>query len=777
MNNYINFFAAGIVMLSSALPIAAQTMKGKVTDEAGKPIPFTNIILLSLPDSSYVSGCISAQDGTFSLDLKGTRSGLLKSSCIGYSTGLFNLPLKDPVVLRMEQNTQSLQGVTVNGSLPQIRQTGNSLIVNIGGTTLSKLGTANDVLEHIPGVIKKNDELEVIGKDAPLIYIDGHKLRNKNELSRLSSENIKNVELITNPGSEYDASVSAVLKITTIKKKNDGLGLEYTQIYRRTHNNSHIEQLDLNYQHRGLTLFGTFQYDGLQFRSEDRNHYIVNKAKPLILESNGILHTSYRGVEGSVGFNEDINERHSFGVTYTIDVPTYYKGWWSRLLSVQKDGRPESDIDNTFSSIFKKVPTHTADAYYIGKLGKVTLKWNGSLYLTRGGNDNQSVEIDRLQKTQRTISSFYNNTSKLYATNISADFTLPKGILRVGSEYTNTLRKNTYFIQGDGTNLPQNTDDKVNEQNIAGFASYNISFGKVSMEGGLRFEHVLFDYYNEGIYMPGQSRDYNTLFPSFSLSAPIKHVNISLSYTAKARRPSYNMLSGNVQYSDLYDYQTGNTLLQPSTVHDISADISYKWIQFTTDYQYWKDVFFQYVKPYDENDDITVFTYRNLSHYNRLRFSLILSPKIGIWQPQLTASLIKQYFQVKDEDFERDYNRPIGFFSFNNSLSLPAGFIFRIDMSYTTSGHNDAILFEPTGYVNVALYKSFLHDRLSVNLQGNDLFASTRYSNRMVYGNRNLYKWNYPDSRQFMITVKYRFNALKNNYKGTGAGNDEKGRL
>lgn len=777
MESYFKILTAGIIMASSVSPMVAQILNGKVVDEMGKPVPFANVVLLAMPDSSYVSGCISEQNGSFSLDLKGTHSSILKTSCIGYSTGLFTLPLKEPVVLEMRQNAQALAGITVKGNLPQIRQKGNSLIVNIDGTALSKLGNANDVLEHIPGVIKRNDELEVIGKDAPLIYINGRKLRNKNELKRLSAENIKQVELITNPGAEYDASVSAILKITTLKKMDEGLGVEYTQMYWRTHKNNHVEQLDLNYQHKGLTLFGTFQYNSLQFWQENRNHNLVENAEPLTIESSGIINTSYRAVEGYVGFNEDINENHSFGATYTLDVPTYYEGGWNMLLNVSRNDIPISALDNTLSSMYKKSPAHSADAYYQGKLGKVTLKWNGSLYLTKGGNDNRSEEIDNLQNTHRTVSSFYDNTSKLYATNVSADFPLAKGTLQIGSEYTNTLRKNTYLINGEGTDLPQNTDDKVNEQNVAGFASYNVSFGKVSLEGGLRFEHVKFDYYNKGVFMPGQSRNYNTLFPSFSLSFPVKNVNFALSYTAKARRPSYTMLSGDVQYNDLYDYQTGNTLLQPATIHDVSADISYKWVQFGADYQYWDNLFYQYVKPYEKNEDITVFTYRNLPHYNRLKFSLVLSPKIGIWEPQLSAAVIKPYFHVKEENFERDYDRPIGLFSFNNSLSLPAGFILRLDMSYTTKGNDSAILFEKTGYVNVSLYKSFFHDRLSINLQGNDLFATTRNSNRMIYGKRNFYKWNYPDSRQFMVTLKYRFNTLKDNYKGTGAGNDEKGRL
>ena len=55
--------------------------------------------------------------------------------------------------------------------------------------------------------------MEVLGKGVPLIYINNRKVRNLDELDRLNSENIKQVELITNPGAEYGASVGAVPEI------------------------------------------------------------------------------------------------------------------------------------------------------------------------------------------------------------------------------------------------------------------------------------------------------------------------------------------------------------------------------------------------------------------------------------------------------------------------------------------------------------------------------------------------------------------------------------
>jgi len=150
-----------------------------------------------------------------------------------------------------------------------------------------------------------------------------------------------------------------------------------------------------------------------------------------------------------------------------------------------------------------------------------------------------------------------------------------------------------------------------------------------------------------------------------------------------------------------------------------------------------------------------------------------LSPKFGCWSPILDMSLMYQDFSVDG----RRYDKPLLFLKFNNAIQLPRGFILNIDMDYTSRGHSTTIEWAESGGLNIGVYKGFFKDRLSVNLQGRDLFASYRGSNWMRFGNREIYKWNYADTRMLVLTVRYRFNAAVSKYKGTGAGNDEKNRL
>ena len=322
-----------------------------------------------------------------------------------------------------------------------------------------------------------------------------------------------------------------------------------------------------------------------------------------------------------------------------------------------------------------------------------------------------------------------------------------------------------------------NTDNRTTEGNIAGFLTYRADIAKIHINGGARLEHVSFRYYDHGIYMPTQSRSYNNLFPDLSVSFPIKNVRADLSYTAKTRRPTYTMLSNNLQYNDRYTYQGGNPLLQPSIIHTIGLNLSYRWINFSANWNQYHNLFYQYIEPYKNNSDITVFTFKNLSHSQVLYTGCTLTPKVGLWQPMVDVGIQKQFFHVMENGSLRKYDHPIAFFTFNNAFQLPKDFIINVDMDYTTSGNSTAIKWERSGGANVGIYKGILKDRLTFNIQINDIFSSYRNSNRLHYGNRDIYKWNRSDSRQLWLTVRYKFNSAKSKYKGTGAGNEEKSRL
>jgi len=54
-----------ILSMTAVLQLSAQSLTGKLIDETQQPMPYANVILLSLPDSAFVAGTISDESGTF----------------------------------------------------------------------------------------------------------------------------------------------------------------------------------------------------------------------------------------------------------------------------------------------------------------------------------------------------------------------------------------------------------------------------------------------------------------------------------------------------------------------------------------------------------------------------------------------------------------------------------------------------------------------------------------------------------------------------------------
>ena len=62
-----------------------QDWGGRVIDENGEPMPFVNVVLLSLPDSAFVQGGMTDEQGVFKI-VTDVKEGLFKVTSVGYQT-------------------------------------------------------------------------------------------------------------------------------------------------------------------------------------------------------------------------------------------------------------------------------------------------------------------------------------------------------------------------------------------------------------------------------------------------------------------------------------------------------------------------------------------------------------------------------------------------------------------------------------------------------------------------------------------------------------------
>lgn len=117
-------------------------------------------------------------------------------------------------------DTLLLKEVVVKSSLPKTRVKGDAMRTIVNGTILEKAGSCTDVLNRIPQLkAEKDGAVEVFGRGNAEVYINGRKVQDLKELSRIQSDQIRMVDVVQNPGARYAASVKAVVRITLKKQQ------------------------------------------------------------------------------------------------------------------------------------------------------------------------------------------------------------------------------------------------------------------------------------------------------------------------------------------------------------------------------------------------------------------------------------------------------------------------------------------------------------------------------------------------------------------------------
>lgn len=760
------------LLVGTAITTQAQTITGKLTDEADAPLEYANVVLLNPGDSTFIQGTVTNTNGDFTIDKVNGKSYILKASSVGYETAYKNCRAENIGTMILKSDAVTLQETVITARRPTYKMKGNSLVTSVSNSLLSTAGTANDVLTHIPFIQGDNGEFTVFGKGTPLIYLNGRQLRDLSELERLSSKDIQSVEVITNPGAEYDVTVKSVIKIKTVKPKGEGFSTDVNAGIIQNHNFNHFEQLNMNYRRGGLDLFATIYYSHTgNYQEQKDKHYIeVDTTWQHRSEMDMNAKSHYISTEG--GFNYMINSNHSLGARYTFSRSPKSNLKMTSDYEIMANGsfydKQHYNYDwnnNDFS--------HRINAYYLGSIGKLGIDFNADYYSGETRQYQNVLETSE-EFEDRHVTTSNLNDNRLYAAKLVLTHPIGKGELKAGAEYSHTRRLNRY--ENPQNYLP-GTDNEIKEDKLAGFAEFAIALGKLQASAGFRYEHVISEYLDKGKRIEEQSRNYDNLFPNISFAMPVGETQLSLSYTAKTRRPSYNELSSNLQYDDRFTYEGGNPNLKPETIHDLTFMGSYQWMQLFVSYQQRRDAIEFVAESYDQNPAITLFTRENFNKIEALNAGFVLSPKFGIWEPSLSLQMQKQFFKNMTMGSLKHFNRPIFGSRLDNYFRFGRTLTGNLTLFYSSKGNRSIMLVKPNQGVNISLNKTFMNDRLGVNLRVNDIFASQR-SSFIIYGDHMQFdKWNYSDTRSIRLTVQYKFNTTRSKYRGTGAANEELNRL
>ena len=780
---------ASMMILVALSASAKNDWKGKVVDSQGEPVAYATVAVLSKTDSSIVCGAMTQEDGTFNIVTK-ENDGIMMVALIGYKT-VYLTPVDGALITLMDDATL-LQSAVTTAIMPKTKLTGEGVQTSVRGSVLENAGTAVDVLGKTPGIIKGQNGLEVIGKGAPLIYINGHKVSDNSELSRLQSNEIQSIEVITNPGAQYDATLKAVVRIRTIRRQGDGFGFNLyasdDQSLRWNKGNNANGALNMNYRTGGVDFFAGINYDKQAGRQTsdnlEKNTYSKNwMAEKGYLEAMGFEQSIY----GNAGVNWQIADNHFAGGkiewgrglqsdgTTTIYDNVYENGVLvDKLTTISKDHLGDKPSYNIGTNLYY-------NGLVAGKLGiDINLDYYGNT-----SNSNSTAEEESTMSHDASIVSNSENVGKMYAAKAVFSYPVWIGQLQAGTEEMFSRRSDEYHISG--IEIPA-SQSLVKEDIYAGFASYGFMVPKVGMfNAGVRYEYV--DYLYEDRLDPDSTipLQYSNWFPTFSYAGSAGPVQLMLNYSAKTKRPRYYMLSSAIRYNNRYTWQSGNAQLQPELSHNISATAVWKFVTFMLNYTRTNDAIMTWSFPYNE-DGVVLIQPKNIeSPFRNMMAAVNLTPTIGIWTMNYTFGIEPQWLTItapdpREESGYRVTNfsgKPTCFVQLFNTFNVKGGWQFELGAAAMTKGYNEN-MYMMNNYCDItaAVQKTLLRDgSLVLRLEGKDIAGLARFNINTDFGNHTIRQNNYFDTQRIKFSLRYNFNTAQSKYRGTGAGADNKKRM
>ena len=688
----------------------------------------------------------------------------------------------------------NLNEVVVKSTAPKTRMKNGAMVTRIEGTVLESAGTAEEMLSRVPGMMRMGGQLQVIGKGTPIYYINGRKVQDTEELKRLKSHDIREVEVINSPGAAYDASTGAVVKIKTRRLRGEGLSgkLDANDAQAlKSGNNNLSSSVNLNYRHAGVDIFGgaTFQNDYLDHysqRLEQNTYSTMSHTQTGTIESS----QKFSRLHFNAGVNWQMDDYNFIGAK--VERGIWLKNWYGFTMDedILRNGVEEDHLLSVSDQDSENPNSFLVNAYYNGKIGSWGIDANVDYYSLCDKKTDHVTES--AMSGSRSIESATENNSHMFASRLVADHRLWSGTLKFGGELTSVRRNNEYRI--NGVDNISDRFSKVTEQNYAAFAEYGVMIPRAGMLTlGLRYEHVAFNF--DDLSDPSRSieRSHNDFFPSISFGTRIGLTQLQLSYGVKTTRPSYRDLRSEVEYGSKYTLQTGNPLLKNEIRHTLDLSGRWRYLSFVANYIHIKDAIYDWTTPYDDNGVVMIGMVNFDRPIDIFSSFLVVSPTIGVWTTSNTIGVQKQWLSFNLDDpreatgkREVRYDKPMLIFNSDNAFRLRNNWQIELNSEFYSKAHyRNVRLLQHYWNLTAAIQKSLLKDKsLIVRLAFSDIFNTARHDALLDLGNYTLeqsdifggQRGQYSFHR-INLSIRYSFNATKSKYKGQGAGADMKKRM
>ncbi|MGM0650810.1 MAG: TonB-dependent receptor domain-containing protein, partial [Bacteroidota bacterium] len=223
-----------LIMSVSGIIVLAQEAGGKIagtiiSGETQEPVAFANISLFD-SENKLITGTLSDKNGKFSIRELTISKYRLEISCLGYAKLKKEIQIDEKAAhlklgeIPLNHAAEQLGEVEVSAERMKGEQEVDRTVFNINEEVQNTASDGIDILKHVPGVsVDFQDNITLDGSGNIMYLVNGVK-RDKNYVAQLHPKDFNKVEIITNPGVEYEADVDAVINIVTKGRQTGGRG-------------------------------------------------------------------------------------------------------------------------------------------------------------------------------------------------------------------------------------------------------------------------------------------------------------------------------------------------------------------------------------------------------------------------------------------------------------------------------------------------------------------------------------------------------------------------
>ncbi len=661
-----------------------------------------------------------------------------------------------------------LREIVVTANQPATRLVGSTLVTNVSGSGLCKLGSAFDVLGQLPLIsVDADGSVTVTGRGTPEIFIDGRPVGDISDLRSLRSENIAKVELMLSPGAMYDSETRAVLRISTRRNLIEGLSLNETAEGSARRRFSASNALNLNYH---LDRWDIFVHSSVAYNNSLMTGRTLNSltsdGKPVVIGSS--QSGEYPSLNGGVkvGFNY-VDGTQSFGLYWRLhpekgDYLNRGTEWFG----------DESPLNRSISRRIR-AQSHLLSVYFEKKFrDKYLFHLDGSFRSGKAGN---KVKTTYLGGASDDVASRDRNNSTLAAVKAYLTFPLWRGDFSVGTQDSYTRSTLDYrMLNSEVSEYIPSTLTDARQVAAAAFASWGAQFGKLNVGVGLRYEFTDYLFTVNGHRDSEVSRRFNSLTPDLSLGWQFNdHAQVSLTYKSSTVKPPYAQLTGSLSYVGRYEIEGGNPLLRDEKMDNIQLFALWRDFMFQADMVRSRDAY-GFTKRLQSPDALRLVMSPVNLDISSLGCYLIWNRRVRCWTPGVTAGVYRQWLELDGQA----HNKPMFSYYFDNTFALPWNLTATLNFSGHSSGDMSTNRFAASWFtVDASISKSFLNDALHFNLSASDIFNTLNPSWSMHTFGVNVAKRQRYDRRGVTFSVTYSLRPRRVDYKGQSASSDELRRL